>query len=44
MTKQYLVDNILRVSIHILISITITISVICFKTVITSGNSLKSII
>lgn len=48
MTKQYLVENIYIVSIHTLISITITytitISVICFKTVNTSGNSVKSII
>lgn len=45
MTKQYLVDNILRVSIHILISITtitiMLISVICFKTVNASGNLYK---
>lgn len=48
MTKQFPVDNILRVSIHILNSITITytitINVICFKTVNTSGNFVKSII
>jgi hypothetical protein len=45
MTKHFPVYKVLSVSIHTLISITITystiISVMCFKTVNASGNSVK---
>jgi len=48
MTIQFPISNIYTVSIHILTSITtitiIVISVICFRTVNTSGNFIKSII